>query len=197
MPVQLNGSTSGSITLTAPAVAGTSTVTFPAASGTAVISGQNSAITSGTAQTLSGTAVTFTGIPSWVKRVTFVYSGVRTSGSSPVQIQVGAGSTTTTGYLTSSLSASSSVGTVNVTTGFELYNGGADTSSLVRHGTLVITNLAGDTWVGTGIEGCSSTTQVSMVGGTIALSGALDRVNITTINGTDTFTAGTVNVLYE
>jgi hypothetical protein len=30
-----------------------------------------------------------------------------------------------------------------------------------------------------------------------ALSGALDRVRITTINGTNTFDAGSINILYE
>jgi hypothetical protein len=29
------------------------------------------------------------------------------------------------------------------------------------------------------------------------LSGTLDRVRITTVNGTDTFDAGSVNILYE
>jgi hypothetical protein len=36
-----------------------------------------------------------------------------------------------------------------------------------------------------------------MIGGTVTLSGTLDRVRITTVNGTDTFDAGTVNILYE
>jgi hypothetical protein len=31
----------------------------------------------------------------------------------------------------------------------------------------------------------------------VALSGTLDRVRITTVNGTDTFDAGTINILYE
>ena len=54
---------------------------------------------SSTAQaTTSGTSITFTGIPSWVKRITVMFNGVSTSGTSPVQIQLGAGSVTTTGY---------------------------------------------------------------------------------------------------
>jgi len=42
-------------------------------------------------------------------------------------------------------------------------------------------------------------TQVCQVGGgtTPTLSGALDRIRITTVNGTDTFDNGTVNILYE
>lgn len=33
--------------------------------------------------------------------------------------------------------------------------------------------------------------------GDLLLSGTLDRVRITTANGTDTFDAGTINILYE
>ena len=33
--------------------------------------------------------------------------------------------------------------------------------------------------------------------GQLALSGALDRVRITTVNGTDTFDAGSINIMYE
>jgi hypothetical protein len=30
-----------------------------------------------------------------------------------------------------------------------------------------------------------------------AIAGALDRVRITTVNGTDTFDAGSINIMYE
>ena len=33
--------------------------------------------------------------------------------------------------------------------------------------------------------------------GELKLAGALDRVRITTVNGTDTFDAGSINILYE
>jgi len=33
--------------------------------------------------------------------------------------------------------------------------------------------------------------------GAVTLGGTLDRVRITTVNGTDTFDAGTINILYE
>jgi hypothetical protein len=42
-----------------------------------------------------------------------------------------------------------------------------------------------------------STTQIIGGGGSVALSGTLDRVRITTVNGTDTFDAGSINILYE
>jgi hypothetical protein len=35
------------------------------------------------------------------------------------------------------------------------------------------------------------------LGGSVTLSGVLDRVIITTVNGTGTFRAGSINILYE
>lgn len=41
------------------------------------------------------------------------------------------------------------------------------------------------------------TAVASTSGGTISLAGALDNVRLTTVNGTDTFDAGSINILYE
>ena len=49
MPVALNGSTSGSVTITAPAVAGTTTITLPSTSGTINISGVANEVPAGSA----------------------------------------------------------------------------------------------------------------------------------------------------
>ncbi len=53
-----------------------------------------SVITSGTAvASTSGTSIDFTGIPSWVKRVTILFKGVSISSTSQFLIQLGSGST--------------------------------------------------------------------------------------------------------
>ena len=57
MPVKLNGSTSGSVTLTAPAVAGTNTLTLPANTGTIVSTGSSAVVT----QTMLASNVTSSG----------------------------------------------------------------------------------------------------------------------------------------
>jgi hypothetical protein len=59
--------------------------------------------------------------------------------------------------------------------------------------------IGSNTWVATGMVVYTSATSVGeqMAGNSPALSGALDRVVITTINGTDTFDAGSINILYE
>jgi len=69
-------------------------------------------LTSGTSVSASSTSVNFTGIPSWVKRITVMFNGVSTNGASNVQIQIGSGSFTTTGYVSASANISGTVGAV-------------------------------------------------------------------------------------
>ena len=145
----------------------------------------------------SGTSIDFTSIPSWVKRITVMLQGVSTNGSSIVQIQIGSGSFTTTGYLGAGFIAAdaSTPAVVNMSSGFLTSGFGAAT--YVRQGGITINNLTGNTWVAFGVVGQSESTRINMCGGLLALSGTLDRVRITTVNGTDTFDAGSVNILYE
>jgi hypothetical protein len=160
--------------------------------GTTGVQDNSGAFVQGTAvASTSGTSIDFTSIPSWAKRVTVMLEGVSTNGSSVAQLQLGSGSVTTTGYI-----SSWQVGTTTYsqTTGFGIQSfvSAADT----RNGTFVLTNITGNTWVSTAI--ISNGGSVVAIGtGSIALSGALDRVRFTTVNGTDTFDAGTINILYE
>jgi hypothetical protein len=152
-------------------------------------------IQSGTAVTASGTQVNFTGIPSWVKRITVMFSGVSTNGSSNVQIQLGAGSVTTSGYVGTSDNYATSGSATAFTTGLALERTTASNS--VRHGIATFCTLGSNAWVGN-YTGSSSTFVTVALGATsIALGGTLDRIRITTVNGTDTFDAGTINILYE
>jgi hypothetical protein len=196
--VVISGDTSGAITLAAPAVAGTNTITLPALTGTAVIAGQNSAITAGTAvASTSGTSIDFTSMPSWVKRITVMFAGVSTNGSSLWQFQLGAGSVTTSGYLCYEF-LQQNAGTATVTartSGFVL---NANNAAIVMYGSIVFQNISGNNWVASStFTGTGAAASFWSSCGSIALSGTLDRVRITTVNGTDTFDAGSINILYE
>jgi hypothetical protein len=139
----------------------------------------------------SGTAIGFTGIPSWVKRITIMFNGVSTNGTSFVQVQIGSTTYTTSGYV-SSTSTNGANG--SSTTGFiaTVNSSAAD----VRTGLMTITNLSGNIWVmGANIGSTFPNCSTSM--GVVTLSGVLDRVQVTTINGTDTFDAGSINIFYE
>jgi hypothetical protein len=170
----------------------TPTLTSPTFAGTP----SGSIITSMTAQaSTSGTSIDFTSIPSWVKRITVMFQGVSTNGTSVILLQIGAGSVTTTGYLgTASINTSATL-TASYTTGFGISQQVSATD--IQHGTYVLTNLSGNSWVCNLSMADASRPATSQGGGSITLGGTLDRVRITTVNGTDTFDAGTINILYE
>lgn len=156
-------------------------------------------IYSGTAvASTSGTSIDFTGIPSWVKRITVMLNGVSTNGSSPLQIQIGAGSVTTSGYLGVVSYASSAVATEARTSGFPVMHSGAQSADAAVYGNAFISLQNTNAWVENCVVGKSGATNVTCFGGgSITLGGTLDRVRITTVNGTDTFDAGSINILYE
>jgi hypothetical protein len=63
-------------------------------------------------------------------------------------------------------------------------------------GSMVIQNITSNTWLSNHTCGYNSTGSIQG-GGSVSLGGTLDRVRITTVNGTDTFDAGSINILYE
>ena len=167
-------------TLTSPVISGTPTGVGVLTSGTAVAS-------------TSGTSITFSSIPSWVKRITVMLNAVSTNGTSQYLIQIGTGTATTTGYV--SASARTSSGSTAYTTYTTGYGWNSQTAAEVNSGHIVLTNVSGNIWVASHVG--NSTTVVLSGGGILTLGGVLDLVRITTVNGTDTFDAGSVNILYE
>lgn len=153
-------------------------------------------INSGTAvASTSGTSIDFTGIPSWVKRVTVMFNGVSTNGTSNYQLQVGSGSLVTTGYAATSTSGASGVTTATATTGHLVATQIA--AAALFNGHCVLTNVSGNIWVGSSLLLSTGSAGYAMGASNIALSGTLDRLRITTVSGTDTFDSGSINILYE
>jgi hypothetical protein len=156
-------------------------------------------LTSGTAvASTSGTSIDFTGIPSWVKRITVMFAGVSTNGSSIIQIQLGdAGGFEITGYLGGGglIQNVSSSQTANFTSGFGIT--GAGSAAAVYHGSMVLTLLSSNQWVANGSFARSDVAVPNFGQGSKTLSDVLTQVRITTVNGTDTFDAGSINILYE
>lgn len=177
-------------TLTSP------TITSPTITGGS-LSGTSGVLSRGTAvASTSGTAIDFTGIPSWAKRITVMLNGVSTNSTSSVIIQIGSTTFTTSGY--SGAYAVISTGTAATTSasGFMLWFNTSDTAAAVRSGIIVLTNISGNTWVASVSASIHSGGSITCGAGSVSLGGALDRVRITT-NGADTFDAGTINIMYE
>ena len=201
MSLKLNSSGGGSVTLQEPSTATNGTLTLPAGTGTVAVNGLSSNIVSGTAQnSTSGTSIDFTSIPSWVKRVTVIFNGVSTSGTSDVIVQLGTTSGfTTSGYLGASMTfvGANNPGSTALTSGFLVRLGGAATATAVRHGTVILNLLGSNRWSGAVNVGLSDVIYMATAAGTISLADVLTQVRINTVGGANTFDAGSINILYE
>jgi hypothetical protein len=195
-----NAGGSGAFVIASPNSNSSRTLTLPDGTGTFTVNGVNSNIVSGTAvASTSGTSIAFTGIPSWVKRITVMCSGVSTNGTSIIQVQLGvSGIPETTGYSAISTYVTTTANTTRGATAtsgfiFSYANGAAETFS----GSVVFTLLGANTWTGIGNLYDAAASGLYNLGGVKTLAGTLNMIRITTVNGTDTFDAGTINILYE
>lgn len=175
-------------TVTSPVIAGTPTGVGVLTNGTAVVS-------------TSGTSIDFTSIPSWAKKVTVLFSGVSTSGTSIPLIQLGdAGGVEVTGYLGGAgiYDDGPTVTTTAQTIGFGINS--SHSAAFVIHGSATISLFGSNQWIYSSSMANSSATNPGACftgGGSKTLSDVLTQVRITTVNGTDTFDAGSINILYE
>jgi hypothetical protein len=197
MGLKLAATSGGSIELVPTNTASNFTATMPAGTGTVAVNGVSSNIVSGTAvASTSGTSIDFTGIPSWVKRITVMFSGVSTNGTSNIQIQVGtSGVITTSGYVgavsnQAGTAVANSAGflVANSVLAADIYWGlitlvksGANATQIIASSNLANSNVANNRY------GAGGVTPANVI----------DTVRITTAGGTDTFDAGLINILYE
>jgi hypothetical protein len=166
--------------------------------GGAILPQPTPTINSGTAvASTSGTSIDFS-IPSWVKRITVMLSGVSTNGTSNIEVQLGdAGGVETTGYsgAMTRTGASALATSQYSTTGFLLVNDLL--ASDLFSGNIVFTYIGSNIFTGVSQIAEHASPACFLGSGTKTLSATLTQVRITTVNGTDTFDAGTINILYE
>jgi hypothetical protein len=201
MTASINASTSAGVIVTSDtsgdiALQSAGTTKFTVAS-----TGAYGQLVSGTAQaSTSGTSIDFTSIPSWVKRVTVMFDQVSTNGTSLPALQLGdSGGIETSGYnAASTLFSPSSLSTALYTTSFTIKTDALAAVAISGHLTINLLSSSTNTWsIGGVLATPTPSAYMAIVGGTKSLSATLDRVRITTVNGTDTFDAGSINILYE
>lgn len=179
------------------------TITSPTINGTPVMGA--SVLTQGTSKTYNwnssstNTALEFTTIPSWVKRITVMLSSLSTTGTAINILQLGTGATptyVTTGYAGTNMSLNNG-NTPNVqsySTGVIFSDAQAAGDTVI--GNLIIANVTGNKW---NISGNVSTsnTRCGLQTCTVDLGAVLTALRIYSGSATEYWDAGTMNILYE
>lgn len=152
----------------------------------------------GTAVTATGLVIEFLGIPDGVKRVDVIFGGVSLSGGSYGIIQLGDPSGfKTSGYNSGGAIVSSEPGGVALsgTSGILMGSGagnGNTTSGIVR-----IERLTSLEWVYSTCGGVDNLYFGVCAGGRVTLDGQLSKLQVLTLNGTDEFDSGKINISWE
>jgi hypothetical protein len=203
MSVTLNASTSSGLVQTADTSGtielqsnGTTKLTV-SSSGVNIGQMNGGAITAGTAVTASSTAVQFASIPSWVQRITLMIQGVSTNGTVAMRVQLGTGSTPTYSATYVSIVGAIAGGTAassSFTDGFAIQR--TAVAAALYSGTVVCTRLSTNVWTYTSNIGTATSTIPSYGGGSVDLGAVATAIRLY-IDGTDTFDAGSINILYE
>ena len=183
-------------TLTSPVLSGSVAGTYTLA-GTPTMGA--SLITSGTAvASTSGTSIDFTGIPSWVKRVTLMFAGVRTTGTVPITIQIGtSGGLQASGYVGCNGYVGGGAASTQMSSNIQLFIDAAHYAFSGFFGFQLL-NASTNLWVVSGIYGVSpSSDYIRFAGGHVTLSAVITQLRISTTTGSPTFNAGSINILYE
>ena len=187
----LSQSGTGVMTIVPPATNTNQTLTLPDSTGTVSTMGV------GTAVTASGTSVDFTSIPSWAKKIIVSFSGLSTNGTSIPLVRLGdAGGVEATGYLGAINQGGGSTPTsAAYSSGFAFAT--AWSAAAITHGAVTLTLIGSNVWAANVLHGTSNSAGVYYGGGSKTLSDTLTQVSVTMVNGTDTFDAGTINIMYE
>ena len=149
--------------------------------------------------TTSGTSIDFTSIPSWVKKITVMLNGVSTNGTSALALRIGPSITPETiGYsATGSFISTVTAGASASSTHWLIGNSLVAARSVSGQAVLTLMNASTNLWTYSG--SCAEDTFSNMYLGTgsKAVTGSLGVLRLTTVNGTDTFDLGSVNLLLE
>ena len=145
------------------------------------------------AATTSGASIDFTGIPSGVKEVKVLLNGVSTNGTSLICVQIGdSGGIEASGYLAGAFRHDTPA---TATAGFISSSTTLAANSYDAVFTLALQSSSSNTWVNESAMYCDGDTFTG--GGAKDLSAELTQIRLTTVGGSNTFDAGSVNIQYS
>lgn len=147
--------------------------------------------------TTSGTAIDITGIASTARQIIISFDNVNNSASDNFLLQIGdSGGIETTGA--NGVYCAIAGGAVTTPNFY-----GSAIVAVDRNGTAVSGNIilslvdtATNSWSGTAVMAAGSS-RISVSTGNKALSSTLDRIRLTTVGGTGTFSNGIINIQYQ
>ena len=149
----------------------------------------------GTETSASGATMDYTGFPAGTRLIRIMLVGLSSNGTSNYLIQLGdAGGFETTGYVSGAHRGAQSA---TSTAGFIVSTSNNTTATICGVITLILEKSSTFQWVSHGVLSDPSVPEGWWSAGYKALSQELTQIRITTVNGTDTFDAGFVNVQYE
>ena len=204
---QAPATASGNVKWTLPSGDGSSSQSL-VTNGSAILSWESRSriVSSAVKITTSGISVDFTDIPSWAKRITLNMSSVSTNGTSLPVIRLGdsggyetSGYTGATSYSLGTDPGPGSTNTVTHSTGVNLLGIVNSVDSVNIIGSLIFTILdpSVNLWAYSGVLARTDGPITMQVAGVKLLSATLDRLQITTVGGTDTFDLGKASIVYE
>jgi hypothetical protein len=140
------------------------------------------------------TSFNFTGIPSSAKKVTVMLYDMSTYGTSSYLIRLGSGSILYSGYNSASLAGPLIMPPADRAVSSSGFVISGNMGYYRANGTLTLTTIGSNKWVGSGMF---SSSYMSWTVGSVTLGGVLDRIQITTTNGSERFATGSANIMWE
>ena len=154
-------------------------------------------ITLSTSGSPVGTSASYTNIPPWVNQITITINGMSTNGTTVPNILLG----TSAGYVSSGysgcLGSDSNSEASSFSSSILLANNVASwNSARVEYTVVTLYHMGSNIWVFRVNIGFSDSASASTGNGTVTLPSILDRIQLT-INGTQVFNTGSINIRYQ
>jgi hypothetical protein len=140
-------------------------------------------------------ALTYTGIPAWVRRITLAFENISLTGTDDFIIRIGtAAGFVTTGYAATNITVADPniVSSLFSTTGYRIFGNNA---AVALTGVLTLTWVAGPSYVLSGTVAAGTNT-ARIMGGVVTLPSELTQLTVIP-SGTNTFDGGTITLYYE